>query len=154
MRSRRMVRGLMAGLIRSLRLKGHDAVQHEGGVGTFVLPKFPSSRWSRLLRANSNPFRPHGNRQSHVAKQSLAIDAGSKKTELPTEKAAFARFTKEFEKESVFRRHMHAKSFQRRDVERGPMFELPTLEHLQSAESTRPPNVRPNYVTRMPAVAN
>ena len=29
----------MAGLIRSLRLKGHDAVQHEGGVGTFVPTK-------------------------------------------------------------------------------------------------------------------
>ena len=32
----------MAGLIRSLRLKGHDAVQHEGGVGTSSYQSFPA----------------------------------------------------------------------------------------------------------------
>ena len=63
-----------------------------------------------LWRANSNPLRPHRNCQSHVTKQSLPIDTGLKEAKLPTKKAALARFAKEVEERSVFRRHLRAKS--------------------------------------------
>ena len=112
------------------------------------------SRRTAQARAKSNPLRPHGCRQSQIAKQSLPINASFKETELPTEKAALARFAKEVEQGPVFRCHVRPKLLERRDVEGGPLLEVAGFQHLQSTDAVAPADVCSNHIVRMSAIAN
>ena len=105
--------------------------------------------WSRGGRSDFP--RPHGDDQSEIVEEGLAVDAGIEKSDLPAEEAALPRGAEQIEQRAVFRRHVRPEWLERRHMHVAPALEAAAREHAEPADAVAQPCIAADDVFVMHA---